>query len=103
MQDQDAGEDDPEHELPSPPNEVPFVVGAPRRSAAALGEAAKRFPPFWRTKNRLDNLEAASYKSEEDPTFAPTQSEVDRASDDDDEEEAADVEQGGNSIEMFLA
>ena len=48
-------------------------------------------------------MDAASYKSEDDPTFAPSQSELDRASDDDDEEEAADVEQGGNSIEMFLA
>ena len=45
------------------------------------------FPPFRRTKNRLSNLEAASYKSEEDPTFAPTQSEVDRGSDEDVDDE----------------
>merc|ERR1719270_111757 len=53
----------------------------------ALGEAAKRFPPFWRTKNRLSNLDAASYKSEEDPTFIPTQAEIDRASEDEDVDE----------------
>jgi len=75
------GEEEAEEEAdPIDPDAVPQPdVSIP---GVALGEAAKRFPPFWRTKNRLTNLEAASYKSEEDPTFAPTQSELDRASDD---------------------
>ena len=60
----------------------------------ALGEAAKRFPPFWRTKNRLSNLDAASYKSEEDPTFVPTQAEFDRATEDEDVDENEDEEDG---------
>jgi len=87
-----AEEDDPidPDAVPQPDVSIPGV---------ALGEAAKRFPPFWRTKNRLGNVDAASYKSEDDPTFAPSQSELDRASDDeavddnDDDEEEADVEQ----------
>ena len=75
--------------VPQPDVSIPGV---------ALGAAAKRFPPFRRTKNRLSNLEAASYKSEEDPTFAPTQSELDRASDDagvddDDDNEEDDAEE----------
>ena len=133
-------EDDPEYELP-PPNQDPFVVGAPQGELSvaagtftvvdaaasssgsseeeeeeaeaeeedpldpeavpqpdvsipgvALGEAAKRFPPFWRTKNRLSNLEACSYKSEEDPTFAPTQSELDRDSGDESDDDVGEEE-----------
>ena len=64
--------------VPQPDLSIPGV---------ALGAAAKRFPPFRRTKNRLSNLEAASYKSEEDLTFAPTQSELDRGSDEDVDDE----------------
>merc|ERR1719270_933321 len=68
---------DPEA-VPLPDVQIPGV---------ALGEAAKRFPPFWRTKNRLSNLDATSYKSEEDPTFIPTQAEFDRATEDEDVDE----------------
>ena len=77
---EEAEEDDPiaPDVVPQPDVSIPGV---------ALGAAAKRFPPFRRTKNRLSNLEAASYKSEEDLTFAPTQSEVDRGSDEDVDDE----------------
>ena len=83
----EAEEDDPldPEAVPQPDVAIPGV---------ALGEAAKRFPPFWRTKNRLSNLDAASYKSEEDPTFFPTQAEIDRASEDEDVDENEGEEDG---------
>merc|ERR1739842_125806 len=76
-----AEEDDPIDPDVVPQPDLPDVVPQPDLSipGVALGAAAKRFSPFRRTKNRLSNLEAASYKSEEDLTFAPTQSEPDRA------------------------
>ena len=83
--DSEGEKDEAEDDDPIDPEAVPQPdVSIP---GVALGEAAKRFPPFWRTKNRLSNLDAASYKSEEDPTFAPTQAELDRGSEDEDVDE----------------
>ena len=91
---EEAEEDDPidPDVVPQPDVSIPGV---------ALGAAAKRFPPFWRTNDRFSNLEAASYKSEEeseeDLTFAPTESELDRGSDEDaddeDDEDEANMEE----------
>jgi len=72
-----SGSDDDvegEEEDPLDPKVVPLPdVPIP---GVALIEAKKRFPPFWRTKNRLATMEASSYKSEEDPNFAPTEAEL---------------------------
>ena len=76
--------------VPPPDVSIPGVaLGAADVSIpdVARQAAAERFPPFWRTNDRFSNLEAASYKSEEDLTFAPTQSEVDRGSDEDVDDE----------------
>merc|ERR1719277_1916498 len=88
--DSEGEKDEEEEDDPLDPEAVPMPdVPIP---GVALGEAAKRFPPFWRTKNRLSNLDAASYKSEEDPTFVPNQAEFDRASEDEDVDENEDEE-----------
>ena len=90
--DSEGEKDEEEEDDPLDPEAVPLPdVPIP---GVALGEAAKRFPPFWRTKNRLSNLDAASYKSEEDPTFVPTQAEFDRASEDEDVDENEGEEDG---------
>ena len=90
--------------VPPPDVSIPGVaLGAADVSIpdVAWQAAAERFPPFWRTNDRFSNLEAASYKSEEeseeDLTFAPTESELDRGSDEDaddeDDEDEANMEE----------
>jgi len=79
-----------EEEDPLDPDVVPQPdVAIP---SVALIEAKKRFPPFWRTKNRLATMEASSYKSEEDPSFAPTEAELELSAISSDEEEEGDEE-----------
>ena len=103
---EEAEEDDPidPDVVPPPDVSIPGVaLGAADVSIpdVARQAAAERFPPFWRTNDRFSNLEAASYKSEEeseeDLTFAPTESELDRGSDEDaddeDDEDEANMEE----------
>ena len=103
---EEAEEDDPidPDVVPPPDVSIPGVaLGAADVSIpdVARQAAAERFPPFWRTNDRFSNMEAASYKSEEeseeDLTFAPTESELDRGSDEDaddeDDEDEANMEE----------
>ena len=98
----DDDDDEGEEEDPLDPTRKPMPdVPIP---GVALVEAKKRFPPFWRTKNRLATVEASSYKSEEDPNFAPTEAELELSaisSDESGEEEEEGDEEGRVQEEDF--